>query len=106
MILAEDFDMKTGFVEVTVPNVFHGEDYSVTCESLSVPRCPWKCSVLTEVRTIVFARDDKPELESCSEKFKIDRDDKHRHKNCKDECKDDKDGKECCKDKGHKDGGY
>ena len=32
VILAEDFDVKTGFVEVTVPNVYHGEDYSVTCK--------------------------------------------------------------------------
>ena len=72
----------------------------------SSPHRP-KCSVFTEMRATVFAREDKPELESCSEKFKIDRDDKHRHKDCKDECKDNKNDKKCCKDdKDDKDGGY
>lgn len=90
IILAEDFDVKAGSVEVTVPNVFHGEDYRVT----------------------LFAREGRPELESCSEKFKIAKDDKRWHKDCKDGCKDDKDGKDCCRDKDgkgwkdDKDGGY
>ncbi|PIL36498.1 hypothetical protein GSI_00187 [Ganoderma sinense ZZ0214-1] len=80
VILAENFDVKAGFVEVTVPNVFHGEDYRVT---------------------LVLARDDRPELESCSDKFKIVKDEKYWHKDCKDECKPE-DGK----DKDGKDGGY
>ena len=36
VILAEDFDIKLGYVEITVPNVYTGGDYRVSCESLSI----------------------------------------------------------------------
>ncbi|KAI1792550.1 hypothetical protein LXA43DRAFT_1093517 [Ganoderma leucocontextum] len=84
LILAEGFDINAGSVDVTVPNVFDGSDYRVT---LSI-------------------RDDKPELQSNSDKFKITKHDKD-HKECKDGK--DKDGKDCkdhkeCKDGKDKDG--
>ena len=97
--------MKAGFVEVTVPNVFHGEDYRVTRKLILRPGGR-NSSSFTYVYIIVIARDDKPELESCSDKFKVVKgDDRHWHKDCKDECKPQDDG-ECCKHKDGKDGGY
>ena len=32
VILAEGFDINSGSVDVTVPNVFFGADYSVVCK--------------------------------------------------------------------------
>ncbi|PIL36471.1 hypothetical protein GSI_00160 [Ganoderma sinense ZZ0214-1] len=85
LILAEGFDVKSGSADVTVPNVFFGSDYRVT---LSI-------------------RDDKPELQSNSEKFKIVKDGED-GKDYDNFCKDgkDKDGKDCKDWNDGKSGGY
>ena len=94
VILAEGFDIKSGSVDVIVPNVFFGNDYRVTCKSASASRSEDSNGLITPTADIVSVRDDKPELQSNSEKFKIVKDGKDWN-GCKDgKDKDDKD----CKD--------
>ena len=50
VILAEGFDIRSGFVDVVVPNVFFGADYRIVCKSKSA-----SCRT-NEEHTHVYAR--------------------------------------------------